>query len=248
MHLLLLIHLPNESKYTMTTSITDARHSILHLTPASTLALSFDDPPETGWSVMPGFDESIPVPLHLEPPRSDGDEILPSQMHPSYPLGRPTYGKGKGVSGKGGRKVGNLLGTVDAWGRGMRAEAGAVGGLWGGGRGEVWEETGLEGVVEQEKRREVPPGMAGAKRPPTPPPPSLRPNQLPLPRSIHLRRMLERQQVREEMQRPQEGFDAPVPNETYDNSHQQGVDAAAEGQRHVGDIGGSQEWEGESGE
>lgn len=109
---------------------------------------------------MPGFDESIPVPLHLEPPRGDGDEILPSQMHPSYPLGRPTYGKGKRVSEKGNRKVGNLLGTVDAWGRGLRTEAGAAVGPWGGGRGEVWEETGLQGVVAQEKLREVPPGMA----------------------------------------------------------------------------------------
>ncbi|AFR95053.2 hypothetical protein C343_03143 [Cryptococcus neoformans C23] len=232
----------------MTTSITDARHSILHLTPASTLALSFDDPPETGWSVMPGFDESIPVPLHLEPPRGDGDEILPSQLHPSYPLGRPTYGKGKGISGKAGRKVGNLLGTVDAWGKGSRTEAGAAGEPWCGGRGEVWGETGLGVVVEEEKRREVPPGMAGAKRPPTPPPPSLRPNQLPLPRSIHLRHMLERQQVQEEMQRPQEGFDGPVPNETYDDSHQQGGDAAAEEQSHGGDMSRSQEWEGESGE
>lgn len=141
-------------------SYKDARHSILHLTPASTLALSFDDPPETGWSVMPGFDESIPVPLHLEPPRGDGDEILPSQLHPSYPLGRPTYGKGKGISGKAGRKVGNLLGTVDAWGKGSRTEAGAAGEPWCGGRGEVWGETGLGGVVEEEKRREVPPGMA----------------------------------------------------------------------------------------
>nr|KIR49944.1 hypothetical protein I312_01038 [Cryptococcus bacillisporus CA1280] len=234
----------------MTTSITfkDARHSILHLTPASTLALSFDDPPETGWSVMPGFDESIPVPLHLEPPRGDGDEILPSQMHPSYPLGRPTYGKGKGVSEKGGRKVGNLLGTADAWGRGLRTEAGAAVGPWGGGRGEVWEEAGLQGIVAQEKLREVPPGMAGAKRPPTPPPPSLRPSQLPLPRSVHLRHMLERHQVREEMGGPQDGFDAPVPNETYDDSHQQGGGADAQGQSHGGDVGRSREWEGESGE
>lgn len=47
---------------------------------------------------------------------------------------------------------------------------------------------------------------------------------------------------------PQDGFDAPVPNETYDDSHQQGGGAYAQGQSHGGDVGRSREWEGESGE
>ncbi|WVF69349.1 hypothetical protein IAT40_004125 [Kwoniella sp. CBS 6097] len=202
----------------MTTSITDARYNVLHHTSAHTLSLSFDEPPETGWSVMPGYDESFAIPPHLEPPRLDADETLPSMLHPSYPFGRPVS-LGKKGSGSRGRGVGNLLGTVgeggdprNVWGYGMGTGVG-----WGGGsdaRGERWDEWGLEDVVEREKRKEVPPGMAGAKRPPSPPSPALRPTHVPLPRSQHLRHLLERQQL--SPQPPNDGFDAPVPNETYE--------------------------------
>ncbi|WVO15784.1 hypothetical protein L204_103446 [Cryptococcus depauperatus] len=219
----------------MTTSITDARYSIIHQTPTDTLALTFDDPPETGWSVMPGFDEYIPIPPHLEPPRLDADEALPSQIHPSYPLGRPGASKketrgirgerGHAVGGgsRKGRKVGNLLTTVglgEGWGRDMRAEESVHGGRgWGGSalrsNDEMWIESGLGEIIDREKKKEVPPGMAGAKRPPTPPSPALRPNQIRLPRSIHLRHLLERQQARQ-VPISNDQFDAPVPNETYE--------------------------------
>lgn len=105
---------------------------------------------------MPGFDESLDIPIHLEPPRTDADETLPNMIHPSYPLGRPGSGsRGRGVgagSGAGAGVVGNLLGTIGGW-----ETRGVVG------RGEEedrWGEMGVEGMVEKQKGREVPPGMA----------------------------------------------------------------------------------------
>ncbi|WVQ80720.1 hypothetical protein IAT38_002825 [Cryptococcus sp. DSM 104549] len=238
----------------MTTSITDARYSVLHQTTAHTLSLSFDDPPETGWSVMPGYDESFSIPPYLEPPRIDADETLPSMVHPSYPFGRNVTlcAKSGGWRGKGG--VGNLLGTVDGggWGslgRGAGSGGGLGGdlGLGGGGRGGLrsegamrgggWDEWGLDEVVEREKRKEVPPGMAGAKRPPTPPSPALRPSLIPSPRSVHLRHLLERQQLAE----PQpmgDGFDASVPNETYEDGQQPVQQESREDEQ----VGRSGEW------
>ncbi|WVQ96849.1 hypothetical protein IAU59_003956 [Kwoniella sp. CBS 9459] len=210
----------------MTTSITDARYNVLHHTSAHTLSLSFDEPPETGWSVMPGYDESLSIPPHLEPPRLDADETLPSMLHPSYPFGRPVSlgKKGSGLGsglGSRGRGVGNLLGTVGDGGDPRNGWGSGMGSGWGNGdaRGERWEEWGLEDVVERERRKEVPPGMAGAKRPPSPPSPALRPSQIPLPRSQHLRHLLERQQS--SPQPPNDGFDAPVPNETYEEDQDQ---------------------------
>ncbi|KAK8858510.1 hypothetical protein IAR55_002737 [Kwoniella newhampshirensis] len=208
----------------MTTSITDARYNVLHQSVSHTLSLSFDDPPETGWSVMPGFDESLSIPPHLEPPRLDADETLPSMLHPSYPFGRPVSlrssasisGIGIGVGGGAGRGrgIGNLLGTITVVGEGGRREGGFGLGRDGGGGG-GWDEWGLEDVVENERRKEIPPGMAGAKRPPSPPSPALRPSHVPLPRSLHLRHLLERQQQASPAV-PNDGFDAPVPNETYE--------------------------------
>jgi hypothetical protein len=91
---------------------------------------------------MPGFDESLEIPQHLEPPRLDADETLPNMLHPSYPFGRPV-GLGKMKSSKGG--IGNLL-----LGRGSTPKEG---------RGE-WDELDIGGLVEREKGKEVPPGMA----------------------------------------------------------------------------------------
>ena len=66
----------------------------------------------------------------------------------------------------------------------------------------------------------------GAKRPPSPPSPALRPNQIPPPRSEHLRNLYARQR-----QATPPGtvdpFDAPVPNETYADED---VPQTAEGQ------------------
>ncbi|WVW84570.1 hypothetical protein I302_106604 [Kwoniella bestiolae CBS 10118] len=204
----------------MTTSITDARYNVLHHTPSYTSSLLFDEPPETGWSVMPGFDETLNIPIELEPPRFDADETLPNQIHPSYPYGRPVS-LGKKSGGSKGKGVGNLLGTI-----GMGMSMDLRGGEWSGGSGRVggqWQEWGLDEVRGSGEggRREIPPGMAGAKRPPSPPSPSLHPSATPPPRSMHLRRLIERQQASPSI--PNEGFDAPVPNETYDepNSPQQ---------------------------
>ena len=120
----------------------DARFTSIHFTDGHILSLSFDPPPETGWSVMPGFDESIPIPPHLEPPRVDADETLPTQMHPSYPYGRPS-----GSRKKPNTSVGNLLSTVGGGFEQVR-------------RGEKWDETGMDAVMEPEGGKEVPPGMA----------------------------------------------------------------------------------------
>ncbi|RSH77352.1 uncharacterized protein EHS24_003312 [Apiotrichum porosum] len=182
----------------MTTSITDARFTHLHATPRYILALLTDEPPESGWSVMPGYDENVSFAAHLEPPRLDADETLPSQVHPSYPYGRPkTAGSkpGAGAGGAGARAAGNLLEP-------------------GGRMDEKWEELDLSAVLEHSDGREVPPVMAGSKRPPSPSSPDLRPHHVPQPRSLHLRRLLERQRHATPPV-PADPFDAPVPNETY---------------------------------
>lgn len=54
----------------------------------------------------------------------------------------------------------------------------------------------------------------GAKRPPSPPSPALRPHQLPQPRSVHLQHLYARQREATPAA-PADPFDAPVPNETY---------------------------------
>jgi hypothetical protein len=92
---------------------------------------------------MPGFDESLEIPPHLEPPRLDADETLPNMLHPSYPFGRPVgLGKMKSVKGS----IGNLLlGRGTFVGKDGRRE---------------WEELDIGGLVEREKGKEVPPGMA----------------------------------------------------------------------------------------
>jgi hypothetical protein len=133
----------------------DARYSSLLFTSQQLKALHIDPDPETGWGVMPGYDQTIPIPLHLEPPISDADETLPSLMHPSYPFGRPVT---KGQSSKGKGMVGNLIGTV---GLGEGSGEGDMRGS-GNGRmlGERWDERGIREVLESEKKREIPPGMA----------------------------------------------------------------------------------------
>ena len=124
---------------------------------------------------MPGFDEFIPVPAHLEPPRQDADETLPSQLHPSYPFGRPRTVGRPVLPWLGGPR--NLLGGVGR-GEGGGESSGSGGGmgggmgeLWGGerwGRGEGWEELGLREVMEVETRKEVPAGIAVSSTDPSP--------------------------------------------------------------------------------
>ncbi|RXK41633.1 hypothetical protein M231_01132 [Tremella mesenterica] len=167
---------------------------------------------------MPGYDEPLPIPPHLEPPRLDADETLPSALHPSYPFGRPVS-----VSKPTRHGVGNLLDTVKEKGEKLGVSMVQTG-L---GR-EKWDELGLDEVVESQVRKEVPPGMAGAKRPPSPPSPALRPSALPPPRSIHLEHLYARQR-QATPQAPADPFDAPVPNETYTEEGAEAAEGEMEG-------------------
>lgn len=141
-------------------TVQDARFTSLHFTAGHLASLDFDPPPESGWGVMPGFDESLDIPPSLEPPRLDADETLPNLIHPSYPFGRPAgmgTAKGKGVKSV----VGNLLGTVGS--KGLGGTIGTGGGSGSGARRvaeERWDELGIEGLVEKPKGKEIPPGMA----------------------------------------------------------------------------------------
>lgn len=115
------------------------------------LALLTDDAPETGWSVMPGFEEDVSYPAYLEPPRADADETLPSQVHPSYPFGRPKAGARPGLGGGAGLGGGGGAGSVS------RA-AGSL--LLPGEREDAWDEMDMGAVLEKPDGREVPPVMA----------------------------------------------------------------------------------------
>ena len=94
---------------------------------------------------MPGYDESLEIPDWLEPPRMDADETLPNMIHPSYPFGRPHTGKSSGAGS----------------GAGKKGHGGGAGNLTSGQeRGvERWDELG-DGLIEDKKGKEVPPGMA----------------------------------------------------------------------------------------
>jgi len=147
----------------------DARYTSLHFTPGALLALSIDEPPETGWSVMPGYDEHIPIPPEQEPPRMDADETLPNLLHPSYPYGRPPTLNGKGgQQGKGWTRGGkSLLSTVGdgidlRGGNGSTAGRGWMGSRWAGAEG--WAELAMGGFGEKTAKKEVPPGMAVSRQ------------------------------------------------------------------------------------
>lgn len=125
---------------------------------------------------MPGYDESLDIPAHLHPPNLDADEILPSQMHPSYPYGRPPTASRRVKPWM--NSVGNLLGTVGSAGggpagslapsgggpsrwrdRSAAQQQGAVGLAavrW----GERWDELAMAEFLETRRGKEIPPGMA----------------------------------------------------------------------------------------
>lgn len=85
---------------------------------------------------MPGFDENLEIPPHLEPPRLDTDEVLPSQVHPSYPFGRATVVK----AGHKRTAVNSLLDPQHSQ--------------------LAWDELNLGAIVEKPDGKEVPPVMA----------------------------------------------------------------------------------------
>ena len=104
---------------------------------------------------MPGYDQTLPIPYHLEPPRLDADETLPSQLHPSYPFGRPPTVSKRSRPWMSG--PGNLLGTIADGDEGFGNGRGSGSRLGG---GDAWEELGMRGIIEVEQRKEIPPGMA----------------------------------------------------------------------------------------
>lgn len=159
------------------------------MTNAALHMLDFADEDErNAFGTLPGYDEVIEVPHHLEPARQDDDETLPTQTHPSYPYGRPKYssttGLGAGLAGGiGGGRGGGARGLMSLW------SSREVGLGFGGKHSTIlhstWPELALlssadpttgefiSGILEQESSKEMPPQMAGAKRPPSPPSPSL---------------------------------------------------------------------------
>lgn len=96
---------------------------------------------------MPGFEEDVAYPAYLEPPRPDADETLPSQVHPSYPFGRPKVGSKLGLTGPnahGGASVSKQAGNL----------------LLPNEREDVWTEMDMGAVLEKPDGKEVPPVMA----------------------------------------------------------------------------------------
>lgn len=117
----------------------DARFTHLHATPDYILALLMDEKPDAQWAhVMPGFDENLDIPGFLEPPRLDADEVLPSQLHPSYPFGRAEKGK-KAAGGNLRAIAGNMM---------PQQEEGK------------WNELNLSALIQRPDGKEVPPVMA----------------------------------------------------------------------------------------
>lgn len=123
---------------------------------------------------MPGFDQNLSIPLQHEPPRTDADDTLPNMIHPSHPYGRgPSVGqvlRGGGLSGVAG--VSGVEGPLASGelhngpGGSSEQQRGNVARLFGG-KGQIggrqrerWVEFGLEGMLEREQRKEMPPGMA----------------------------------------------------------------------------------------
>ncbi|KDR68018.1 hypothetical protein GALMADRAFT_231656 [Galerina marginata CBS 339.88] len=69
--------------------MTDLTYCYLHMTRNDLLILDTVDTAE----YMPGelSDDELDIPSHLVPPNPDDSDMLPSQVHPSYPYGNPTH-------------------------------------------------------------------------------------------------------------------------------------------------------------
>ncbi|GHJ88064.1 hypothetical protein NliqN6_4466 [Naganishia liquefaciens] len=165
--------------------MTDNRYCNLHMSDDAVRMLEFrTEDEEMGFGVMPGWDEVIEIPPEHEPPRLENDEILPTKIHPSYPHGRPellshppTASFGQiSLSKASGRAAPEVQRLLDRLGLAPNALRNTK---------TIWSEWGLRsntggqtgifvGVVEEETREEIAPGMAGAQRPPTPPSPQIR--------------------------------------------------------------------------
>ncbi|KAJ9108657.1 hypothetical protein QFC20_003356 [Naganishia adeliensis] len=147
------------------------------------LEFRFEDE-ETGFGVMPGWDEVIEVPPEFEPPRLENDEILPTKIHPSWPLGRPLYLSHPPTASFGQVSLNNARGRTAPEVQRLLGRLGLAPNALRNTR-TIWSDWGLKstaeeqngifvGVVEDESREEIAPGMAGAQRSPTPPSPQIR--------------------------------------------------------------------------
>ncbi|EKM84105.1 hypothetical protein AGABI1DRAFT_110690 [Agaricus bisporus var. burnettii JB137-S8] len=68
--------------------MTDLTFCYLHMTHNDLLLLDTIDSPEYIKGDL--SDDELDIPPHLIPPNPDDSDILPSQVHPSYPYGNPT--------------------------------------------------------------------------------------------------------------------------------------------------------------
>ncbi|KAI5450993.1 hypothetical protein NCC49_002484 [Naganishia albida] len=165
--------------------MTDNRYSNLHMSDDAIRMLEFRfEDEEMGFGVMPGWDEMIEVPPEFEPPRLENDEILPTKIHPSWPLGRPRYLSHpptasfghvslNNARGRTAPEVQRLLGRLGLAPNALRNTR-TIWSDWGL-RSNAEEQNGIfVGIVEDEAREEIAPGMAGAQRSPTPPSPTIR--------------------------------------------------------------------------
>ena len=98
--------------------------------------------------MMPGYDEYISVPEHLDPPQMGNDDTLPSQVHPSYPYGRPEIKK-NGARGPGPRALDSAATSLLSVGEKRNNE---------------WADLNLGALLERSDGKEVPPVMAVSLR------------------------------------------------------------------------------------
>ncbi|KAJ9096792.1 hypothetical protein QFC21_005063 [Naganishia friedmannii] len=135
------------------------------------LEFRFEDE-ETGFGVMPGWDEVIEIPPEFEPPRLENDDSRPQYLSHPYATGFGKTGFNK-TQGRTAPQVQELLSRLGLAPNALKSTQ------------TIWSDWGLKGsedgndgifvgMIENETREEVAPGMAGAQRSPTPPSPQLR--------------------------------------------------------------------------
>ncbi|KAG1817113.1 uncharacterized protein BJ212DRAFT_1429918, partial [Suillus subaureus] len=68
--------------------MTDLTFCYIHMTEHDLKVLDTIDSPEYISGEL--SDDELDIPAHMIPPNPDDSDILPSQVHPSYPYGNPT--------------------------------------------------------------------------------------------------------------------------------------------------------------
>ncbi|KAF9564222.1 hypothetical protein CPC08DRAFT_631508 [Agrocybe pediades] len=87
-------------------------------------------------------DDELDIPAHMIPPNPDDSDILPSQVHPSYPYGNPTQLKHPSTRARPG---------YDPASRALFEDMGYTGGLNGTLR---WRDLGLEELLPVDEEKE----------------------------------------------------------------------------------------------